>query len=88
MSNLEVTYSNSRGFESSSESQNRIRPHETQGPREIGHKGKHVEGHLLCCGIKCYYFIMDDKQWSGCKQTCQDCSFSLLKIENEDELVP
>ncbi|KAL6030562.1 hypothetical protein STEG23_017849 [Scotinomys teguina] len=49
--------------------------------------GKHVEGHLLCCGIKCYYFIMDDKHWSECKQTCQDCSLSILKIENEDELV-
>ncbi|XP_059113123.1 T-cell surface glycoprotein YE1/48-like [Peromyscus eremicus] len=180
MSNQEVTYSNSRVFESSSESQNPIKPNETQGPREVGHKvglgilclllmmaisiwliyifqysqeiyklrrtlniphqenstmqndrylieemlknksidyealkhdldtlnrtlnrcyqetkfvvdskqhrGKRVEGDWFCCGIKCYYFIMDKKHWSGCKQTCQDCSLSLLKIDDDDEL--
>ncbi|XP_041910443.1 killer cell lectin-like receptor 2 [Arvicola amphibius] len=48
--------------------------------------GKCAEAHLFCCGIKCYYFIMDNKHWSGCKQTCQDCSFSLLKIDDDDEL--
>ncbi|OBS75934.1 hypothetical protein A6R68_17611 [Neotoma lepida] len=50
--------------------------------------GKRVEGHWFCCGIKCYYFIEDEKRWSRCKQTCQSCSLSLLKIENKDELVP
>ncbi|MEJ1279978.1 hypothetical protein NN561_010915 [Cricetulus griseus] len=49
--------------------------------------GKHVEARWFCCGIKCYYFIMDGKQWTGCKQTCQNCSLSLLKIEDDDELV-
>ncbi|OBS66157.1 hypothetical protein A6R68_05303, partial [Neotoma lepida] len=48
--------------------------------------GKHVEGHWFCCGIKCYYFIKDNKHWSGCKQTCHDRSLSLLKIEDDDEL--
>ncbi|ERE66425.1 killer cell lectin-like receptor [Cricetulus griseus] len=48
--------------------------------------GKHVEARWFCCGIKCYYFIMDGKQWTGCKQTCQNCSLSLLKIEDDDEL--
>ncbi|XP_036037863.1 killer cell lectin-like receptor 2 [Onychomys torridus] len=48
--------------------------------------GKPVEGHLFCYGIKCYYFIMDDKHWSGCEHTCQDCSLSLLKIDDDDEL--
>ncbi|XP_037059962.1 killer cell lectin-like receptor 2 isoform X2 [Peromyscus leucopus] len=180
MSNQEVIYLNSRAFESSSESQNPIKPNETQGSREVGHKvglgilclllmmaisiwliyifqcsqeiyklqrtlknphqenntmqndnylmeemlkkksidynalkhdldtlnrtlnrcyqeskfvldskqhrGKRVEGHWFCCGIKCYYFIMDNKRWSGCAKTCRDCSLSLLKIDDDDEL--
>ncbi|XP_052577563.1 killer cell lectin-like receptor 2 [Peromyscus californicus insignis] len=48
--------------------------------------GKHVEGRWFCCGIKCYYFIMDKNLWSGCKQTCRDCSLSLLRIDDDDEL--
>uniref|UniRef100_A0A8C8UIN3 C-type lectin domain-containing protein n=1 Tax=Peromyscus maniculatus bairdii TaxID=230844 RepID=A0A8C8UIN3_PERMB len=48
--------------------------------------GKRVEGYWFCTGIKCYYFIMDNKPWIGCKQTCRDCSLSLLNIENNDEL--
>ncbi|XP_051011414.1 killer cell lectin-like receptor 2 [Acomys russatus] len=48
--------------------------------------GKRVEGHLFCCGIKCYYFIMDNKRWSGCKQTCQDCGLSFLKIHDDCEM--
>ncbi|XP_055466963.1 killer cell lectin-like receptor 5 [Psammomys obesus] len=48
--------------------------------------GKHGEEHWFCCGLKCYYFILDDKDWSGCKQTCQACSLSLLKIDDDDEL--
>ncbi|CAO2606889.1 Killer cell lectin-like receptor 2, partial [Lemmus lemmus] len=47
--------------------------------------GNYVEGHFFCSGIKCY-FIMDNKHWRRCKQTCQDCSLSLLKIEDDDEL--
>ncbi|XP_052577561.1 killer cell lectin-like receptor 2 [Peromyscus californicus insignis] len=159
MSNQEVTYSNSRVFVSSSESQNPIKPNETQGPREVGHKvfqysqeiyklqrtlnnlrqeystmqndsylmeemlknksidyevlkhdldtlnrtlnrcyqetkfvdsklhrGERVEGHWFCCGIKCYYFIMDKKRWSVCAKTCRDCSLSLLRIDDDDEL--
>ncbi|OBS79677.1 hypothetical protein A6R68_22120 [Neotoma lepida] len=49
--------------------------------------GQRVEGHSFCCGIKCYYFIKDEKPWNGCKQTCQNCTLSLLKIEDNDELV-
>ncbi|XP_040599671.1 killer cell lectin-like receptor 2 [Mesocricetus auratus] len=181
MNNQEVTYSNSRVFETSSESQNPASTEETQGRREVGEKvalgilclllmmaisvwliyifqysqenhelkktlnnchqkefnikqndsylkdemlrnksielealkkyldslnrkqnrchgetkvvldckqpsGKHVEAEWFCCGIKCYYFIMDKESWNGCKQTCQDCSLSLLKIEDDDEL--
>ncbi|CAO2606887.1 Killer cell lectin-like receptor 4, partial [Lemmus lemmus] len=48
--------------------------------------GKHAEAHLFCCGIKCYYSIMDTKGWNDCKQTCQNCSLSLLKIDNDEEL--
>nr|XP_048288732.1 uncharacterized protein LOC125399297 [Myodes glareolus] len=168
MKNQQVIYSNSRVFESSSESQSPASQDETQGPREVGHKvalvilclllmmaivvwltyifqcsqekydqsnlyqtirqninsfnktltnespehedckhekeqnrccektkaildygkytGKCAEAHVLCCGIKCYYFIMDNKHWNDCKLTCQDCSLSLLKIEDGDEL--
>ncbi|XP_035317155.1 killer cell lectin-like receptor 2 isoform X1, partial [Cricetulus griseus] len=52
----------------------------------IQHTGKRVEGHWFCCGIKCYYFIMDNKSWNRCKQTCEDCSLSLLKTDDDDEL--
>lgn len=48
--------------------------------------GKCTKAHLICCGIKCYYFIMDNKGWNDCKQTCQDCRLSYLKIDNDDEL--
>ncbi|XP_017652346.1 uncharacterized protein LOC103729813 [Nannospalax galili] len=47
--------------------------------------GKHFEGHWFCCGTKCYYFIMDSKNWNGCRQTCRKCSLSLLKIDDSDE---
>ncbi|CAO2606877.1 Killer cell lectin-like receptor 6, partial [Lemmus lemmus] len=47
--------------------------------------GKYVDGYWFCSPIKCY-FIMGNKHWRGCKQTCQDCSLSLLKIEDDDEL--
>ncbi|XP_038175425.1 killer cell lectin-like receptor 3 isoform X2 [Arvicola amphibius] len=47
---------------------------------------KPFKGHWFCCGIKCYYFIMDKKKWRGCNQTCQDCRLSLLKIDDDDEL--
>uniref|UniRef100_A0A8C8UHR2 C-type lectin domain-containing protein n=1 Tax=Peromyscus maniculatus bairdii TaxID=230844 RepID=A0A8C8UHR2_PERMB len=52
----------------------------------VQHTGKPVEGHLFCCGIKCYYVIMENKQWNGCKHICQDCSLSLLKIDDDNEL--
>ncbi|XP_057642774.1 killer cell lectin-like receptor 2 [Chionomys nivalis] len=48
--------------------------------------GKCAEARLFCCGIKCYYFIMDNKHWKACKKTCQDCSLSFLKIDDDDEL--
>lgn len=35
-----MTYSTSRDFEFSSESQSTASPRETQGPREAGHKGE------------------------------------------------
>ncbi|NP_001104780.1 Ly49 inhibitory receptor-like [Rattus norvegicus] len=50
------------------------------------HTGKNVEIYWFCYGIKCYYFILDTKAWNGCKQTCQDSSLFLLKIDDEDEL--
>ncbi|XP_052031031.1 killer cell lectin-like receptor 2 isoform X2 [Apodemus sylvaticus] len=47
---------------------------------------KRVKKHWFCCGTKCYYFITNDQQWSGCIKTCQCCSLSLLTIDDEDEL--
>ncbi|XP_012970942.1 killer cell lectin-like receptor 2 [Mesocricetus auratus] len=52
----------------------------------IQRTGNRVEGHWFCCGIKCYYFLMDNKPWHGCKKTCKDCSLSLLKINDDAEL--
>lgn len=52
----------------------------------LQYRGKYVEGYWFCCGLKCYYFIMDNKRWDQCKQTCQRCSLSLLMIDDEDEL--
>ncbi|XP_052031029.1 T-cell surface glycoprotein YE1/48-like isoform X16 [Apodemus sylvaticus] len=49
-------------------------------------RGKRVDGYWFCNGIKCYYFIMGNKRWNGCKQICQNCSLSLLRIDDEDEL--
>ncbi|XP_057642717.1 killer cell lectin-like receptor 4 [Chionomys nivalis] len=106
MRNQHVIYSNSRVFESSSESQSPASQDETHGSREVCQKvalgilclllmtaiavwltySKCAEARLFCCGIKCYYFIMDNKPWKDCKQTCQDCSLSLLKIDDDDEL--
>ncbi|KAL6083360.1 hypothetical protein STEG23_036930, partial [Scotinomys teguina] len=50
------------------------------------HRGKHVEGYWFCYGIKCYYFIIKEKPWSGCTKTCKDRSLSFLKIEDSNEL--
>nr|AAK11559.1 natural killer cell receptor LY49M [Mus musculus] len=50
------------------------------------HTGRGFEKYWFCYGTKCYYFVMDRKTWSGCKQTCQISSLSLLKIDDEDEL--
>ncbi|KAL4682818.1 hypothetical protein H8957_006492 [Semnopithecus entellus] len=49
--------------------------------------GKFSEDHWSCCGVNCYYFTMQKKDWKGCKQTCQHCRSSLLKIDDKDELV-
>ncbi|XP_006877427.1 PREDICTED: killer cell lectin-like receptor 2-like [Chrysochloris asiatica] len=41
-----------------------------------------------CCGVTCYYFTTENKTWNRCEQTCQNFKSSLLKINDEDELVP
>nr|XP_023421054.1 killer cell lectin-like receptor 4 [Cavia porcellus]XP_023421055.1 killer cell lectin-like receptor 4 [Cavia porcellus] len=48
--------------------------------------GKTCEVYLTCYGVKCYYFIIDNKTWEKCKQTCQNQGLSLLKIDDKDEL--
>ncbi|GAB1291347.1 Killer cell lectin-like receptor H1 [Apodemus speciosus] len=50
------------------------------------HTISEVEIYWFCYGIKCYYVIKDRKSWNECKQTCQNSSLSLLKIDDEDEL--
>ncbi|XP_038964314.1 killer cell lectin-like receptor, subfamily A, member 17 isoform X2 [Rattus norvegicus] len=50
------------------------------------HTGKNVEIYWFCYGIKCYYFILDQKTWIQCKQACQKFRLSLLKIDDDDEL--
>ncbi|XP_021010762.1 killer cell lectin-like receptor 4 isoform X2 [Mus caroli] len=52
----------------------------------LQHTGRGVKVYWFCYGMKCYYFVMDRKPWSRCKQTCQNASLSLLKIDDEDEL--
>uniref|UniRef100_A0A8C1A053 Ly49-like N-terminal domain-containing protein n=1 Tax=Castor canadensis TaxID=51338 RepID=A0A8C1A053_CASCN len=47
---------------------------------------KHCD-HWFCLGIKCYYFVLEFKDWKGCKQMCQSHRLSLLKIDDYDELV-
>ncbi|XP_058414755.1 T-cell surface glycoprotein YE1/48-like isoform X2 [Diceros bicornis minor] len=54
--------------------------------KSLQNTGKLCEDHGSCCGGKCYYFTTEKKDWKGCKQTCQSCSLSLLKIDDEDEL--
>ncbi|KAH0508357.1 Killer cell lectin-like receptor 2 [Microtus ochrogaster] len=72
-------------LDSSNREQNRFCG-ETKVLDFIQFTGKYVDGYWFCFGIKCY-FMMDNTHWSGCKQTCWDCSLSLLKIDNDDELV-
>ncbi|XP_060240280.1 T-cell surface glycoprotein YE1/48-like [Meriones unguiculatus] len=50
------------------------------------YRGKCAEGRWFCCGLKCYYITMESKHWIGCKQTCKDCSLSLLKIDDDSEM--
>ncbi|ELV12449.1 Killer cell lectin-like receptor 2 [Tupaia chinensis] len=46
---------------------------------------KFYEDHWSCCGVDCYYFITENKNWKKCKQTCQSYKSSLLKIDDKDE---
>uniref|UniRef100_A0A8C8VV57 Killer cell lectin-like receptor 2 n=1 Tax=Peromyscus maniculatus bairdii TaxID=230844 RepID=A0A8C8VV57_PERMB len=66
--------------------ENRCHEENNLVPDCLQRTGKRVEGHWFCCGIKCYYFIMDNIHWNECEQTCRDCSLSLLKIDDDDEL--
>nr|AAF99550.1 natural killer cell receptor Ly49P3 isoform [Mus musculus]AAF99595.1 natural killer cell receptor Ly-49P3 [Mus musculus] len=85
MSEQEVTFSTVR-FQKTSGLQNRVRLEETLKPRKAGLRGRGDKVYWFCYGRKCYYFVMDRKPWSGCKQTCQSSGLSLLKIDDEDEL--
>ncbi|XP_058414777.1 T-cell surface glycoprotein YE1/48-like [Diceros bicornis minor] len=53
--------------------------------KSLQNTGKLYEDHWSCCGGKCYYFTTEQKDWKGCKQTCQSCSLSLLKIGDKYE---
>ncbi|XP_003803597.1 T-cell surface glycoprotein YE1/48-like [Otolemur garnettii] len=48
---------------------------------------KSLQNTAICCyGLNCYYFTMENKDWNGCKQTCQSHGSFLLKINDELEL--
>ncbi|XP_069905475.1 killer cell lectin-like receptor 2 [Oryctolagus cuniculus] len=55
-------------------------------PKSVHNPGKVHEDYWSCYGVNCYYFVLQNKSWTGCKQTCQSYSSSLLKIDNEHEL--
>uniref|UniRef100_G1SSR9 C-type lectin domain-containing protein n=1 Tax=Oryctolagus cuniculus TaxID=9986 RepID=G1SSR9_RABIT len=55
-------------------------------PKSLYNPGKLYEDYWSCYGVHCYYFVLQDKSWTGCKQTCQSYGSSLLKIDNEHEL--
>ncbi|XP_005866904.1 PREDICTED: natural killer cells antigen CD94 [Myotis brandtii] len=54
--------------------------------KSLQHTGKLIEELWSCCGVNCYLFTTEKKNWMECKQTCQNKGLSLLKIDNEDEL--
>uniref|UniRef100_A0A5F9CDQ9 Ly49-like N-terminal domain-containing protein n=1 Tax=Oryctolagus cuniculus TaxID=9986 RepID=A0A5F9CDQ9_RABIT len=56
-------------------------------PKSVHNPGKVHEDYWSCYGVNCYYFILQDNTWEQCKQTCQSYGSSLLKIDNEHELV-
>uniref|UniRef100_A0A5F9DLC3 Ly49-like N-terminal domain-containing protein n=1 Tax=Oryctolagus cuniculus TaxID=9986 RepID=A0A5F9DLC3_RABIT len=56
-------------------------------PKSVHNPGKVHEDYWSCYGVNCYYFVLQDNTWEKCKQTCQSYGSSLLKIDNEHELV-
>lgn len=55
-------------------------------PKSLQNTGKLSEEDWSCCGVNCYLFTIEKKNWKGCKQTCQNYTSSLLKIDDEEEL--
>ncbi|XP_040822763.1 killer cell lectin-like receptor 2 [Ochotona curzoniae] len=53
--------------------------------KSLQNPGKLSEDYWSCFDVSCYYFVHDNKNWHGCKQTCQYYHSSLLKIDNEQE---
>ncbi|XP_006877426.1 PREDICTED: killer cell lectin-like receptor 7-like [Chrysochloris asiatica] len=53
----------------------------------LGTTSKFDEEKWSCCGVTCYYFTTESETWNRCVQTCQRSKSSLLKINDEDELV-
>ncbi|NP_999503.1 killer cell lectin-like receptor subfamily A, member 1 [Sus scrofa] len=45
------------------------------------------EGHLSCWRGNFYYFTTKNQDWSKCKETCKNYASSLLKIDDNDELI-
>ncbi|XP_070263968.1 killer cell lectin-like receptor 2 isoform X2 [Myotis yumanensis] len=54
--------------------------------KSLQHTGKLNEELWSCCGVNCYLFTTENKNWKECKQTCQNKGLSLVKIDDEDEL--
>ncbi|CAO2606879.1 Killer cell lectin-like receptor 6, partial [Lemmus lemmus] len=75
MRNQQVTYSTSRDFEFSSESQNTASPDETQGSREAGHK--------VTLGILCLLLLMAITVWMTCIFQYSEKNQNLQKTLND-----
>uniref|UniRef100_A0A5F5PWB3 C-type lectin domain-containing protein n=1 Tax=Equus caballus TaxID=9796 RepID=A0A5F5PWB3_HORSE len=66
----------------------KMRCHRKQGilSKSLQNTGKLYDNRWSCCGVNCYYFTTENKDWRGCKQTCESYNLSLLKIDDEEEL--
>lgn len=52
-----------------------------------GHKKDVCKTQWSCCGDKCYHFSREFKTFQESKTICKSMSTTLVKIEDENELV-
>ncbi|XP_062051471.1 killer cell lectin-like receptor 2 [Lepus europaeus] len=66
--------------------QNRCNAKKDTFQKSLHNPGKVHEDYWSCYGVHCYYFVLQNKSWTECEQTCQSYGSSLLKIDDEHEL--